>query len=178
MRKTITMLTAVGALAALAVGASPAAADDPNAKSTITNLGTVQVGECRTPNKPGVRGAFGAWGHYIDGCTIRVQCPQHLSVCAARAESRIGLRNQNLDHRVTLNSRTRVFLNAGTDEPGSEIWHRDVSCDSANWCRAEDDVIHLRGGQYVSVQCNGVRESVRSPRNSANVSCSVKVQPA
>ena len=167
MRKTMSTLCTVGALVALGAVAQPAAADDPNARTTTNDYGNGVIATCKAPNKTGVAGEYGAWGHYIDGCTVTVTCPAHLQVCEAAPESRIGTQVYR-GHRVTLNSRTRAFLNSGT-----EIWHRDVSCDNTDWCRAEDDVINIRGGQHASVQCNGVRESAQ---NRANVTCSVDLR--
>src|SRR5688572_4582652 len=100
MRKTITSLLALGALAA---GAQPAVADDPAATTSTWNYGTGVMSTCQTENKAGVAGQYGAWGWYIDGCTVRLACPAHLRVCAARSESRI-VSEPYRGQRVTLNS--------------------------------------------------------------------------
>jgi hypothetical protein len=163
MRKTITSLLALGALAA---GAQPAVADDPAATTSTWNYGTGVMSTCQTENKAGVAGQYGAWGWYIDGCTVRLACPAHLRVCAARSESRI-VSEPYRGQRVTLNSRMRVFSSSG-----GLIWYRDVSCDSTNWCRTED-LVHIQGGQAASVQCNGVRQG---GHNRANVACTLDVQ--
>ena len=52
------------------------------------------------------------------------------------------------------------------------IWYRDVSCDNANWCRTED-LVHIRGGQSASVQCNGVRQP---GHNRATVACTLNLE--
>jgi hypothetical protein len=163
MRKT---LIALGAIAAFAAAAQPAAADDPNATQTTNDYGSGVIASCKTPNKSGVAGQYGAWGHYIDGCTVRLTCPAHLQVCQANAESRIGTEYYR-GQRVTLNSRMRAF-----SASGNEIWFRDVSCDDTDWCRTED-MVHIRGGQSASVQCNGVRES---GHNRANVTCALDLK--
>jgi hypothetical protein len=164
MRKTIAMLFA---LAGLAASAQPALADNPAATTTNWDYGNGVVSSCTTPDARGDFGAFGAWGFYIDGCTVRLTCPAHLSVCAAKAESRINTRI-NRGQRVTLNSRMRAF-SRGTEQ---EFWHRDVSCDKTDWCSTED-LVYIRGGESASVQCNGVRESAD---NRAMVDCTLDLR--
>ena len=165
MRRTITMLFTLGALAA---SAQPALADNPAATTPPPwDYGTGVMASCVTPNARGDLGAFGAWGFYIDGCTVRLTCPSHLSVCAAKAESRIATQTYR-GQRVTLNSRMRAFSN-GTAQ---EFWHRDVSCDNTDWCRTED-LVYIRGGEAASVQCNGVRAS---GHNTAHVECSLNLE--
>ena len=166
MRKTITMLLTLGALAA---GAQPALADNPAATTTNWDYGNGVIQTCKTPDVQGVRGAFGAWGFYVDGCTVRLTCPSHLTVCAAKAETRIGLADYR-GERVTMNSRLRAFSN-GTNQ---EFWHRDVSCDNTDWCRTED-LVNIRGGESASVQCNGVRAPAHI-HNNAHVECSLNLE--
>ena len=163
MRKTISSLLAV---AALAVAAQPAAADDPSATTTTWNYGSGVMSTCETPSRAGVLGQYGAWGYFVDGCTVRLTCPAHLRVCAARAESRI-VSEPARGQRVTLNSRLRAFSSSG-----NVIWYRDVSCDNANWCRTED-LVHIRGGESASVQCNGVRQP---GHNRATVACTLNLE--
>ncbi len=166
MRKTFIALAAAGSLAGFAAAAGPASADDPNATTTNNDYGRGVIQTCDTPFKSGVAGQYGAWGHYIDGCTVRVTCPSYQSVCAAKAESRIGTQSYR-GQRVTMNSRMRVFSSSG-----NQIWYRDVSCDNSDWCRTED-LVHIRGGESASVQCNGVRQS---GHNRAKVTCAVDVE--
>ena len=104
-------------------------------------------------------GQYGAWGYFVDGCTVRLTCPTRLRA-ASRPESRSW-------QRVTLNSRLRAFSSSG-----NVIWYRDVSCDNANWCRTED-LVHIRGGQSASVQCNGVRQP---GHNRATVACTLNLE--
>lgn len=168
MPKTLlAVATALLAAAALLATAQSGAADDPEASVRTFNGANDVTQVCQTPQRVGVPGAFGAWGHYVDGCTVRLTCPSHLSTC--RTEGTSLIRTQNfLGHKVTLNSRIRAFLAGGT-----EIHHRDVSCAGNNECRAEH-LLFVRGGQHVSVQCNGVRESA-AVANTAAVTCSLKV---
>ena len=77
MRKTLATLAAMAAgAAAFGTVASPASADDPNA--TYLQGGTTGASRtlsCQTKYKPGVLGQYGAWGNYIDGCTVKLDCP-------------------------------------------------------------------------------------------------------
>jgi hypothetical protein len=163
MRKTITSLLA---LAAFAAAAQPAAADDPAATTTTSYTATGATSTCQTPDKIGVDGQYGAWGYYIDGCTVRLSCPAYLQVCAANADSRI-VSSPARGQRVTLNSRMRVFSSSDY-----LIWYRDMSCDGTNSCGTAD-LVHIQGGQSASVQCNGVRQS---GHNRANVACRVELR--
>jgi hypothetical protein len=160
MRKSITTLFAV---TALAVGAQPAAADDPAATTTARgHVGGVVV-SCVTPDRVGVAGAFGAWGHYVDGCTVRRTCVDQ--VCSAAGDSQINT-EANRGHAVTLNSRLRAF-----SASGNNIWFRDKSCAGTNVCTTFD-LVHIRQGQSASVQCNGVRQSAF---NRARVRCTLNL---
>jgi len=114
----------------------------------------------------GEQGAYGAWGHYIDGCTVQLTCPAHVEVCEASEDSRINTEAAQGD-KVTLNSRIRVYSSSFT-----LFFSRDVSCENTNWCEAEDKVF-IRGGETASVQCNGVRESTD---NRAHVSCNLDLR--
>ena len=160
--------TAAAALltaAALLAPAQQAAADDPGAthRNLPSSTGVSQV--CQTPPRVGVEGAFGSWGHYVDGCTVRLTCPSHLKTCQLDGLSTIRTESF-LGHRVTLNSRIRAFLASGR-----EIHYRDMSCAGSNECQATH-LLNVRGGQHASVQCNGVRQSLV---NTARVTCALEV---
>lgn len=165
MRKTITIMLAAAALFGL--GAQPAAADDPYAKyETETDGVSARVGsftsqECRTPNRTGVWGQYGAWGNYVDGCTVSRRCERdYCRVTAATG----GLYSpwsdkQYSNSKKTCNVRMRVF-----DSNGSFKWHRDAS-DSVTgvyaWgCRADAGYAYLRRGETATVQGNGVRDDL------------------
>jgi hypothetical protein len=163
MRKITALLFAVTALAATA---GPAAADTDATYSTL-DYGTGKMLTCTTDYQDGTFGAYNAWGDYIDGCTVEVKCPDGSGVCTARENSGIFTLDY-IGHRVTLNSRMRVFSRSG-----SEFWHRDVSCDNTDWCIAED-MVKIREGESASVQCNGVRE--HSFDNQAFVQCQLDVE--
>src|SRR3712207_1244044 len=109
MRK---LLTAVAALAALAIAAPPAIADDPGA-AEWSHYGTnTLLRGCNTPARAGVQGQYGAWGHFIDGCTVRTWCPDYATRCRVTGEAWIGTSSW-IGHRVTLNSRLRRFYRSG-----------------------------------------------------------------
>jgi hypothetical protein len=168
MRKIIGAMCAVVALAGMGAGAGTAAADDPGARFSTTSYGTGPgggtLGSCEVGPKSGVPGQYGAWGNYIDGCTVRLKCPAGTTVttCEASSESRIGLSTYN-GQNVSLNSRLRVFSSSGYN-----FWFRDQSCFNTNWCRNED-MVYVRPGESASVQCNGVRQT--SQNNTGNVRC-------
>ena len=163
MRKTITSLLALGALA---VAAQPAAADDPAATTTTTDYGSGVTSTCQTPDKIGVDGQYGAWGYYIDGCTVRLTCTNVAGNCKVSSRSIITTETW-AGHRVTLNSRIRIY---GTD--GSLRTWRDRSCEGTNQCTAQD-ATWMYPGESASVQCNGVR-AIAS--NRGRVRCQVNVQ--
>jgi hypothetical protein len=142
--------------------------DDLTIKNDTFDYGTGTIATCETANKTGVKGQGCAWGHYIDGCTVKLTCPTSVRICSAKAESKILTENR-IGHRVTLNSRMRVFSASMT-----EFWHRDVSCAQTDWCAAEDQVM-VRGGETASVECNGVRQS-GPEANRAKVICKLDLE--
>jgi hypothetical protein len=154
MRTTIAALAATAA--AMLATAGSAAADVPNAKvQTFQSPGQAyQV--CDTPYSYGVAGQYGAWGDYIDGCTVRLTCPAaNPRPCLAISDSSITSLYFGRDSRVTQNARLRVFPNATS---GSATWWRDRSCaGSFSYCESADH-ISIAPGQSASTQCNGVRE--------------------
>jgi len=160
MRKILASLLALGALA---VAAQPASADDPAAVTTTSWSASGVTSTCQTPDQVGVYGQYGAWGYYVDGCTVRLACPSYLRVCSANANSRI-VSGPDRGQRVTLNSRLRAFSASGT-----LFWYRDMSCASTASCGTVD-LVYIRGGESASVQCNGVREG---GHNRANVACTL-----
>jgi hypothetical protein len=164
MRKILPALCAVAALAAFA---QPAAADDPTASQSTSEAGDGVVANCVTQNKVGEAPGISPWGHYIDGCTVRLACPAHLQGCFAKSSSLISTEGF-FGHGVTLNSRTRVF---GTPDSAEALAFRDASCDDINLCTAEDET-SIKGGQAASVQCNGVRQSAD---NRAHVECMLRL---
>ena len=106
-------ITAFAAVATLAVVPQAALADDPAATHTVvTSSSGAVTAVCQTPNRVGVACAYGAWGHYIDGCTVRLACPGHVRVCAATSGSAIAT-SITRGQRVTLNSRMRAFSRSG-----------------------------------------------------------------
>jgi hypothetical protein len=173
MKKTIAILAALAAVAAgVSVTASPAAADSPSA--TYTNGGNpgivgTRTQTCDTFQTRGVLGAYGAWGYYIDGCTVRVACGSYARWCVARGDSSIGLLMARGD-RVTVNSRLRI-----DDAAGQMTWRRDKSCAGMDSCTVTDEVA-LQPGQTASVQCNGVREARPGLANEAKMRCAIAVQ--
>jgi hypothetical protein len=142
-------------LAALTVGAQTAVADVP-ATTVPWNNGTNLGARCLTGYQWGVYGQYGAWGDFIDGCTATVQCPPSWTRCTAHGTGSIYTRDKT-GHRVTANARLRF---------GSS--YLDASCSGIDWCyaapwRAVPSVI--AGGQWASLQCNGVRDEMIPDRD-------------
>ena len=116
----------------------------------------------------GQTGASGAWGNAIPGCDLRLYCPTTYQVCKVTTEGAINS-ERSIGQRVTLNSRVTVFSKSSV-----EFFHRDTSCDAADWCRTEDTV-NIRGGENALVSCNGVHAG--APRvNRASVRCTLGVE--
>ncbi len=147
---------------------APLPADSGTPTTTTTDYGTGRISSCSTPFWIGVKGFAGAWGHFNSGCTVKLTCPVNVRVCAAKSESAINSES-NIGHRVTLNSRIRVF-----SASGAQFFSRDTSCDQTDWCRTEDRVM-IRGGETASVQCNGVRQS-GPEANRAKVRCTLDLE--
>jgi surface antigen len=173
MRTTLAALATV-ATAAVAFGtaASPASADDPNV--TYSHGGTMAFSRtlgCTTQYKTGVLGQYGASGYFIDGCTVKLDCPSHTGLasvkhCDVSGYSFIDTYYDRGD-RVSMNSRIRR-LDAGGRVSG---WS-DRSCWGPNRCENTDSSV-IYPGQSASVQCNGVREA--RAYNWAQAYCSVKL---
>jgi len=172
VRKTlITLATAV--VAALSLGAaSSASADDPNV--TYSSGGTPGFSYtygCATQYKSGVFGQYGAWGSFIDGCTVKLSCPVNTGLMAVQRCDVSGYSFIETYYyrgeRVTMNARIRRF------EAGGRVYGwSDRSCDLPNRCEVNDSSV-IAPGQSASVQCNGVRAATVG--NSARAYCSVKL---
>jgi hypothetical protein len=171
MRKiAILAVTAAASLAA----AGTASADVPNAKYLTFNS-PAQLGQvCDTPYAYGLAFAYGAWGDYIDGCTVRATCPAlNKKPCRVISDAYITAEIRGRDSRVTQNARLRVFATSTTSTVG---WFRDRSCSSAySYCESTDTTTILPG-MSASTQCNGVREHyIGSPK--ASNSCYITIRP-
>ena len=175
MRKRFATIAAVAA-AAVAFGslAGPAAADDPNVTySHGGTLGGSTTLSCKTQFKRGVLNQYGAWGYYIDGCTVRLDCPVRttyaLSYCIVNSETPIDTQVHRGD-RVTMNARIRRFTSAGQNYAWS-----DRSCDALDSCTTTDST-YVWPGESASVQCNGVREARPFDGNAAQDFCRVELK--
>jgi len=173
MRRTLATL-AVMAAGAVALGATagPASADDPYV--TYSNGGTPgysRTYSCATQYKFGGFGQYGAWGNFIDGCTVKLTCPANTGLmdvqrCDVSGYSFID-NYYYRGERVTMNARIRRF------EGGGHLYAwSDRSCDYYNRCEVNDSSV-IAPGQSASVQCNGVRAATAG--NSAKDYCSVKL---
>lgn len=164
MRKAFTTLAVMAAsVAALGATAGPASADDPH----VTRLqggtdGFSHTISCATQYKFGGFGQYGAWGNFIDGCTVRLSCPVNTGLMEVQRCDLSGYsfidNNYHRGERVTMNARTRRF-----ERGGHLYWRRDGSCDSLDHCVVNDSSV-IAPGQSASVQCNGVRAATAGNR--------------
>jgi hypothetical protein len=114
-----------------------------------------------------VLGQYGAWGYYIDGCTVMAWCPSWTVRCRATGYGTIST-YASLGHRVTMNSRVRGFSTSG-----ALLGWEDRSCAGIKYCQPTGIVRYLAPGQAASEQCNGVRENAP---NTAQVRCSLYLE--
>ena len=96
-------------------------------------------------------GQWGAWGYYVDGCTVRLGCPSTRAWCLAERRTNFGTFRQ-IGLKVTQNARLRAFNNAG-----QVTWFNDGSCSGIDSCATPSARVYIAGGQSASVQCNGVQ---------------------
>jgi hypothetical protein len=145
-RSYLATLLALAALATFA--AQPAAADDPSARFYASDSSTQTTRWCETPWALGAKGAYGAWGYYIDGCTAIVKCPWG----RCRTMQATGLLTSYSGETATCNATARVFTSAGTLR-----WRTDRSDLSYSGnCWASLGAPDTSYGEYVTVQTNGV----------------------
>ena len=172
--RTLTTLAVMSAgAAALGVTAAPASADDPNvAHFNGGYAGFNRTYSCATQYKFGAFGQYGAWGNFIDGCTVTLTCPLNTGFNDVQGCDVSG--NSFIDNyyyrgeRVTMNARTRRF------ERGGHLYAwKDGSCDALDHCEVNDSGSVIAAGQSASVQCNGVRSATAG--NSAMDHCLVKL---
>ena len=131
-----------------AVAAQPAAADNPYAQFYGSTSSTQTSRWCQTPWVGGVKGAYGAWGYYIDGCTASVQCPW--SRC--RTMSASGELRAPAGVTTTCNMAVRVFTSSGYLR-----WRIDRSSSGTDgYCYASAGSAETTYGEWVTVQTNGV----------------------
>ena len=156
-----------GLLPALAIlaAAAPSAHADVASTPGGFDLGGGDLKTCTTGPAGGVQGQNGAWGAFVDGCTVRVRC-SFAEGCT------VGGRGVIQDEafggrRVTLNARLRLLDRRGRIT--QKRW--DNSCDGRNFCVAGLVDRYLPKGDVASVQCNGVHEAAAG---SARVTCLIQ----
>jgi hypothetical protein len=176
MRKTFATLAVLAAGAvAFGTAASPASADDPNV--TYLQGGTMSASRtlsCQTQYKTGVYGQYGAWGYFIDGCTVKLSCPVNTGLyntryCDVLSYSFIDTKTHRGD-RVTMNSRIRRL-----DAAGNTLGWSDKSCDNYDRCEVNDSS-WISPGQSATVQCNGVRQWRLYDGNLGKAYCSIELR--
>ena len=179
-RTLVTLAVMAPAAAALGATAAPASADVPNpAYSNGGYAGFDRSYACSTLYRFGVNHEYGAWGEFMDGCTVKLTCPFATGLTIAPGDPNdvqgcdvIGnsfIDNYNhVGQRVTMNARTRRY-----DAGGHLYAYKDGSCDQPDHCEVDDTGSVIAPGQSASVQCNGVR-SVTS--NEAEDHCMVTLK--
>jgi surface antigen len=160
MRRTLcrtlaTLAVMAAGAAALGATAGPASADDPNVTyNSYEVLGVSDSLGCTTTYKFGGFHQYGAWGNFIDGCTVTLTCPVMEGIAVQRCDvnSYSSIRTYYLrGERVTMNARLRRF------EAGGHLYSwSDRNCASNDQCEVNDSSV-IAPGQSASVQCNGVR---------------------
>jgi hypothetical protein len=174
----IAVSAVIAALAGLATAAGPAHADVSNA--TVTAIGTPGQTyglKCQTPHSSGVLGQYGAWGFYVDGCTVRVPCRNANNWwqgrCTARSTTTITTGYWSGD-RVTMNARLRELAPTGVGNEYAVRGWSDRSCSGYNTCTTTD-VREIPVVNAATVQCNGVREYRYWATNTASVTCALEL---
>jgi hypothetical protein len=143
--RTVLVLLVLAALAAIA--AQPAAADSPYARFYASQDATQSTRWCETPWLGGLKGAYGAWGYYVDGCTAQIQCPW--SRC--RTMQATGQLSAASGVYTTCNTAVRVFTSGGYLR-----WRTDLSRSGYGGCWANGGSPDTSYGEWVTVQSNGV----------------------
>jgi uncharacterized protein YkwD len=164
-RRALARMSLPLAIASLVVAAPSALADAPSTPGG-DNYGFGEVKTCTTSYQAGNLGQYGAWGNYVDGCTVKVRC-YFREGCAVGGHSTIQDETFG-GRRVTLNSRLRILDSSGTTT--QRRW--DQSCDSRDFCIAGHRDAALASGSVASVQCNGVHEP---SAGNARITCLIYV---
>lgn len=159
MRKTIAIMLAAAALVGL--GAQPAAADDPDAQVSSSSSWFYQSQECWTPYRHGVYGQYGAWGNYVDGCTVGLRC-ESPACYVDEAIATLSVNPSDMtyaNNQLTCNVRLRIFgpswnLRFQRDASGTASGTYGRQC-KANVGRG----FQALRGDIVTLQGNGVRSN-------------------
>ena len=169
--RTFAALAATVATTLAAAGS--AAADVPNAQVQTFASSTQIYRVCDTPYSYGVAYQYGGWGDYVDGCTVRLDCPAaNPRPCTVNSDSSIEALYYGRYFKVTQNARLRVFA---TTTATSTNWWADRSCSGASsYCESSARTTILPG-QSASTQCNGVREHAAGATPVKN-SCYIEIR--
>jgi hypothetical protein len=153
--------------AVLGIAAQSASADVTNPSYQTINYGPRKEFKCITPPSNGVFRQFGAWGDFIDGCTVQLSCPRTSVRCTAWMSTTINAYG-NPAVPVTQNGRIRRL-----DANQRVVGFKDRSCSGTSVCQNITS-LKIPGGQYGSVQCNGVRAHVAGAPRASNT-CSIRM---
>lgn len=153
-RRGLSGILAIAALAAGAAGAAPPAAAD----TTATFSTSTGAARCETVWQYSVLYAWGAWGRYIDGCTVSVRCPYAAGCVFERAFGSLRHYTEQNTQVSTCNSRLQIFTAAGALR-----YSQDRSVRAYAWCSdTHNDVVlpPLAYNERATVQSNGVRNDI------------------
>jgi hypothetical protein len=168
MRKLAAILFTV--VAALGVVAQTAAADAPNATSSTYSMGGITTSVCTTPLMQGQYAVYGTADDFIDGCTVKLACPNTVPGCTVWMNTNIAAYGTQ-SAWVTQNARLRVMSTFS----GSVSRFYDRSCRGTMSCGIVTEAFRITGGQSASVQCNGVRQHFAGSPPAADT-CAVQLQ--
>jgi hypothetical protein len=177
VRKIIGALLVAAALAAIGAASANAATcqtlgclNRPQPMALVPTVTTQTFDnatrrDCVMPEQTGVPGAYGAWGNFIYGCTVKLTCPHRFRACVV--DQRSGILANGPNPEVSLNSRLRLY-----NRSGRLAWVKDLSCWDVGACYVDetDTLPQIRPGESASVECNGVREALDG---TAHVDCAV-----
>jgi hypothetical protein len=171
MRKLAAMLAVAATILATA---GAARADVANPMTGGWDTATQSWRSCTTPGSLGAPFAYGAWGDYIDGCTVRLTCPRsNARACGVSMNAYIvsNVGSTGRRGKVTQNARLTGYSPLST-----RVWWQDRSCAGDNGFCQNSYATTIQPGETGTVQCNGVREHFAGAATVGNT-CEVRLYP-
>ncbi len=172
MRKIAAALT----VAAVALGtAGGARADVANPITGGWDITTQSWRSCTTPGSLGAPFVYGAWGDYIDGCTVRLTCPRsNARPCSVSMNAYIvsNVGSTGRRGKVTQNARLTTY----SPVSAAPAWWQDRSCAGDNGFCQNFYAATIQSGQTSTVRCNGVREHFAGAATVGNT-CEIRLYP-
>jgi hypothetical protein len=172
MRKIAALLASAAATLATA---GVAHADVSNPITGGWDTPTQSWRSCTTPGSLGAPFAYGGWGDYIDGCTVRLTCPRSNGrACGVSMNAYIvsNVGSTGRRGKVTQNARLTMYGPLAS----SPVTWQDKSCAGDNGFCQNFHSTTIKPGQTGAVQCNGVREHFAGAATVGNT-CEVSLYP-